>query len=157
MALTNKTVAGSYKDLLQIDNSNSGLTSSGKTIKDGDGNSSCVSLGADKISITPSTNSTSNATMSNASGDVLLKMDGTNKLIKVNENWNTLQCLREMRRQAEHIKQVHTIYVVDNNNILLGSTYCNGYILHLLLILFFYSLHSFISFHLLYLFQEFYR
>ena len=43
------------------------------------------------------------------------------ELIKVNENWNTLQCLREMRKQAEHIKQVHTIYVVDNNDVLLGS------------------------------------
>lgn len=43
------------------------------------------------------------------------------ELIKVNENWNTLQCLREMRKQAEYVKQVHTIYVVDNNDILLGS------------------------------------
>ena len=42
------------------------------------------------------------------------------ELIKVNENWNTLQCLREMRKQAEHVKQVHTIYVVDNNDVLLG-------------------------------------
>ena len=43
------------------------------------------------------------------------------ELIKVNENWNTLQCLREMRKQAEHVKQVHTIYVVNDNDILLGS------------------------------------
>jgi len=43
------------------------------------------------------------------------------ELIKVNQNWTTLQCLREMRKQAEHVKQVHTIYVVDNSNKLLGS------------------------------------
>lgn len=43
------------------------------------------------------------------------------ELIKVNENWNTLQCLREMRKQAENVKQVHTIYVVDDNDLLLGS------------------------------------
>jgi len=85
MALTNKTVAGSYKDLLQVDNSNSGLTSSGKTIKDGDGNSSCLALGANRITVTPSANSTANVTMNNASGDVLLKVDGTNKLVNVNE------------------------------------------------------------------------
>ena len=48
-------------------------------------------------------------------------MQLTKELIKVNENWNTLQCLREMRKQAEHVKQVHTIYVVDDNDILLGS------------------------------------
>jgi len=43
------------------------------------------------------------------------------ELIKVNENWNTLQCLREMRKQAENVKQVHTIYVVDDDDKLLGS------------------------------------
>ena len=43
------------------------------------------------------------------------------ELIKVNENWTTLQCLKEMRKQAEHVKEVHTIYVVDNDDELLGS------------------------------------
>ena len=42
------------------------------------------------------------------------------ELIKVNENWNTVQCLKEMRKQAENIKTVHTIYVVDDQNNLLG-------------------------------------
>jgi magnesium transporter len=42
------------------------------------------------------------------------------ELIKVNENWNTFQCLKEMRKQAEDIKKVYTIYVVDDNNKLLG-------------------------------------
>ena len=43
------------------------------------------------------------------------------ELIKVNENWNTIQCLKEMKKQAENIKEVHTIYAVDNKNRLLGS------------------------------------
>jgi len=43
------------------------------------------------------------------------------ELIKVNQNWNTLICLREMRKQAKKIKKVHTIYVVDDNEKLLGS------------------------------------
>ena len=42
------------------------------------------------------------------------------ELIKVNENWNTIKCLKEMRKQAETIKTVHTIYVVDDQNNLLG-------------------------------------
>ena len=37
------------------------------------------------------------------------------ELIKVNENWDTLECLKKMRKQAEFVKQVHTIYVVNNN------------------------------------------
>jgi magnesium transporter len=42
------------------------------------------------------------------------------ELIKVNENWSTVECLAEMRKQAKRIKKVHTIYIIDNNNILLG-------------------------------------
>jgi magnesium transporter len=42
------------------------------------------------------------------------------ELIKVNENWNTVECLKEMRKQAENVKTVYTIYVVDDNNKLLG-------------------------------------
>ena len=42
------------------------------------------------------------------------------ELIKVNENWTTIQCLKEMRKQAEDLKEVYTIYVVDDNDKLLG-------------------------------------
>ena len=85
MALTDKTVASTYKDLLHVDNSNSGLSTTGTTVKDGDGASSCIGLGKNKLSVTPAANSTANVAMSNASGDVLLKVDGTNKLVSVNE------------------------------------------------------------------------
>ena len=43
------------------------------------------------------------------------------ELIKVNEKWNVLRCVREMRKQAEHVTFVYTIYVVDDNNILVGT------------------------------------
>ena len=42
------------------------------------------------------------------------------ELIKVNENWNTVQCLKEMRKQVNNIKKVYTIYVVDDKDKLLG-------------------------------------
>ena len=42
------------------------------------------------------------------------------ELIKVNENWTTIQCLKEMRKQAEELKEVYTIYVVDDDDKLLG-------------------------------------
>jgi magnesium transporter len=42
------------------------------------------------------------------------------ELIKVNKNWNTVKCLKEMRKQAENVKSVYTIYVIDDNNKLLG-------------------------------------
>lgn len=43
------------------------------------------------------------------------------ELIKVNHNWKVLQCVKEMRKQAEDIDQVHAIYVVDDRNKLLGT------------------------------------
>jgi magnesium transporter len=42
------------------------------------------------------------------------------ELIKVNENWTNLRCVKEMRRQAEDYDKVHTIYVVDDNDVLKG-------------------------------------
>ncbi len=42
------------------------------------------------------------------------------ELIKVNENWTNLRCVKEMRKQAEDYDKVHTIYVVDNNDVLKG-------------------------------------
>ena len=52
----------------------------------------------------------------NTAGGLMAK-----ELIKVNENWNTLQCLKEMRKQASAVKKVHTIYVVDDNDKLTGT------------------------------------
>ena len=42
------------------------------------------------------------------------------ELVKVNENWNVLTCVKEMRAQAEDVSRVHSIYVVDDNDILKG-------------------------------------
>lgn len=42
------------------------------------------------------------------------------ELVKVNENWNVLTCVKEMRRQAENISRVHSIYVVDDEGRLKG-------------------------------------
>lgn len=42
------------------------------------------------------------------------------ELVKVNENWNVLTCVKEMRTQAENVVRVHSIYVVDDENRLKG-------------------------------------
>ncbi len=42
------------------------------------------------------------------------------ELVKVNENWTVRHCVKEMRRQAEEIEEVHAVYVVDDNEVLLG-------------------------------------
>jgi len=42
------------------------------------------------------------------------------ELVRVNENWNVLTCIKEMRIQAEFISRVHSIYVVDDEDKLIG-------------------------------------
>jgi magnesium transporter len=42
------------------------------------------------------------------------------ELVKVNENWSVLHCVKEMRVQAENISRVHSIYVVDDEDRLKG-------------------------------------
>lgn len=42
------------------------------------------------------------------------------ELVKVNENWTVLHCVKEMRIQAENISRVHSIYVVDDEDRLKG-------------------------------------
>ncbi len=52
----------------------------------------------------------------NTAGGLMAK-----ELIKVNEKWTVLRCVREMRKQAENVDKVYTIYVVDDNEALLGT------------------------------------
>jgi magnesium transporter len=42
------------------------------------------------------------------------------ELVKVNENWTVLKCVKEMRAQAEEVTRVHSIYVVDDSGKLKG-------------------------------------
>ena len=51
----------------------------------------------------------------NSAGGLMAK-----ELVKVNENWNVLTCVKEMRQQAENVTRVHSIYVVDDEGILKG-------------------------------------
>ena len=42
------------------------------------------------------------------------------ELVKVNENWTVTKCVKEMRIQASEVTRVHSIYVVDDKNKLVG-------------------------------------
>jgi magnesium transporter len=43
------------------------------------------------------------------------------ELIKVNENWNVITSIREMRKQAEEVDEVYFVYVVDDHDMLKGT------------------------------------
>lgn len=42
------------------------------------------------------------------------------ELIKANHNWTVVQTIEEIRRQASKVEKIFSIYVVDDNDILLG-------------------------------------
>lgn len=42
------------------------------------------------------------------------------ELVKVNENWTVTKCVKEMRIQAAEVTRVHSIYVVNDDNKLVG-------------------------------------
>lgn len=52
----------------------------------------------------------------NTAGGLMAK-----ELIRVNDKWSVLRCVKEMRKQAEDVDKVYTIYVVNDHNILLGT------------------------------------
>lgn len=42
------------------------------------------------------------------------------EFISANISWTVLRCIAELRRQAEDVEKVYTIYVVDDKNVLVG-------------------------------------
>ncbi len=51
----------------------------------------------------------------NSAGGLMAK-----ELIKVHASWHVVTCIREMRRQAEEVEKVYTVYVVDDQERLVG-------------------------------------
>lgn len=51
----------------------------------------------------------------NTAGSLMAK-----ELVKVYEDWTVTRCVREMRSQAQEVTRVHSIYVVNKNDILIG-------------------------------------
>ena len=90
MSLTDKTIANSYKDLLQLDNSNNGIGVAGTLVKDGEGNSTMLTLGQRNTTIQPVTSNHSQTfKVEKTSGDNILTVDTANSLVKVNETQTT--------------------------------------------------------------------
>jgi len=51
----------------------------------------------------------------NTAGGLMAK-----ELVRVNVEWNVLECVRQMRRQAEEMQSVYAVYAVDESDRLIG-------------------------------------
>ena len=83
MSFTGKTKASTYKDILQLDNSNTGVGTTLAVVKDGEGVSSSLLISDDQVSIRPQNDETTNTLdVRSQSGNQLLVVDSTNSLVK---------------------------------------------------------------------------
>ena len=83
MALTDKSPSEFYKDLLHMDNSNSGIGTSVNAVKDGLGNLSSMYVSDDHLVIQPENdNSTATFSVKNQAGTQLFNVDTTNSVAK---------------------------------------------------------------------------
>jgi len=51
----------------------------------------------------------------NSAGGLMAK-----ELISANLNWNVVQCIEEIRRQAEKVQKIYSVYVIDDEQVLRG-------------------------------------
>ena len=92
MSLSGKTLKNSYIDLLQMDNSNSGVDTSAQTVTDGGGTKSCLQLSDDVVVIRPQNdNTTATLGVRASGGDSVLEVDTTNQLVRASGNVVNMQ------------------------------------------------------------------
>tara|TARA_R100001594_G_scaffold38363_1_gene69458 strand:- start:1932 stop:2699 length:768 start_codon:yes stop_codon:yes gene_type:complete len=85
-SLTNKTIASIYKDLFYIDNSNNGIDSTTRSIKDGAGNETALDLSDRRLAVQPSADTTTLMQIKDADGNALFTIDSTNDVVKGGTN-----------------------------------------------------------------------
>jgi len=87
MALTGKTIASSYKDLLIINNTNSGVDSTTRNVEDGEGTASALNISDDVVTVKPNNdNTTGSFLVESSDGTDLLKVDSTNSVVYAQGN-----------------------------------------------------------------------
>jgi hypothetical protein len=88
--LTSKTPSATYKDLLKIENSNSGVDDTLRQVESGDGTGSALYIEKNSIKITPATDDTALLDVKNKSGTTKFKVDSTNNAVSaLGHNVNT--------------------------------------------------------------------
>ena len=87
MSLTGKTLAATYKDILQVDNSNNGVDTTLRNVKDGEGTSSSLFLSDDVVRVVPQNdNTTASLEVRANGGGTVLSVNTTSELVVASGN-----------------------------------------------------------------------
>ena len=89
-SFTGSSIKDVYKDILHTSNSNTGIGSTIKQITCGDGDTTALHLSDRNLKVQPSTDSTTNTVIYDASGNALLTVDSTNDLVKAGIGQHTI-------------------------------------------------------------------
>ena len=82
MSLTGKSPSETYKDITYVDNSNSGVDSTVREVKTGNGSATAVSLSDRALKVKSTTNNTTALDVQNSSGTSKLLVDTSNDQVK---------------------------------------------------------------------------
>lgn len=82
MSLTGKTKAGSYKDLLQMNNSNSGVDATTRAVVDGEGTASSLNISSSRTIVQGGSDTSTKFAVQDADSNNLLLVDSSNDLVK---------------------------------------------------------------------------
>ena len=127
MAFPGKTVANTFKDILQIDNSNAGIPTSLKVLKDGIGNQSALYISDDQIKIQSENHDTTTLLeINDKDGNQMLVVDSTNDDVKVFGNRVNTQYAYFGISSGSAVPSVAvTHYVIPFSTMALNSGYVN--------------------------------
>ena len=118
MSLTDKTIANTFKDILQMDNSNSGITTAPRVVKDGAGNQSALHIGDDYVLVRPENDDTVFAfQVQDKDSGVKFRVDTTNGLVQaLGHNVTTQYAYFGMDASNHTSFSANTHYLVPFNN-----------------------------------------
>ena len=90
MSFTGKTKASTYKDILQMNNSNSGVDGGLRSIVDGDGTESAIKLSTQRAVIQGGSDTATKFAVQDADSNNILLVDTTNDLVKAGTTQTTV-------------------------------------------------------------------
>ena len=82
MSLTGKSPADTYKDLLKVNNNNSGIDSTARIIESGDGSDTAITLSDRTLKVQSATDNTTAFNVANSGGSTKFNVDTTNDQVK---------------------------------------------------------------------------
>ena len=82
MSFTGKSPGNTYKDILYVNNNNTGVDSTARIVNSGDGTASALSVSDRSLYVTPNTDNTTTLSVRNSDGRTKFVVDTTNDTVK---------------------------------------------------------------------------